>query len=69
MTLMGLGAHLSTGAANDPQAFMAWSSSEEGKEFMTRSSGKWADASIASGTPEPEAREAAGRTTAFYTGG
>src|SRR6187551_453237 len=31
MTLMGLDRHLASGAANDPQAFMAWCGSDEGK--------------------------------------
>src|SRR5215510_12705170 len=41
MTLMGLDRHLATGAPNDPQAFMAWVGSPEGKDFVTRSSNGW----------------------------
>jgi uncharacterized protein YndB with AHSA1/START domain len=68
MTLMGLDRHLATGAANDPQAFMAWVGSSEGKDFVTRSSNDWCRASIDSGTEENAAKAAAQRTTAFYTG-
>jgi uncharacterized protein YndB with AHSA1/START domain len=68
LALMGLGLHLASGAANDPEAFAAWVGSPEGVDFVTRSSGGWADASIAAGTDEAEARAAGERTTAFYTG-
>jgi uncharacterized protein YndB with AHSA1/START domain len=68
MALMGLGQHLATGAPADRQAAMAWMVSEEGKDFMRRSSEDWCRASIAAGTDEAAARAAAGRTTAAYTG-
>lgn len=68
LTLMGLGRHLSTGAAVDPKEAATWPTSEEGKDFVGRSSGEWGQASISAGTDEASARTAAGRTTAFYTG-
>ena len=68
LALMGLGLHLATGEANDPAKFVAWTASREGVAFVTRSSRGWADASIAAGTDESEARAAEERTTAFYTG-
>jgi len=68
MTLMGLDRHLASGAAIDPQQFMAWLGSPEGKEFVGRSSADWGRASIAAGTEEAAASAAARRTTAFYTG-
>jgi uncharacterized protein YndB with AHSA1/START domain len=68
LALLGLGLHLATGAPNDPAAFAAWAGSPSGVEFVTRSSRGWADASIAAGTGESEARAAQERTTAFYTG-
>jgi len=68
LTMLGLGRHLETGAAVDPKQAMEWPATEDGKEFVSRSSEGWCRASIAAGTPEPAAREAAGRTTAFYTG-
>jgi uncharacterized protein YndB with AHSA1/START domain len=68
MTLMGLDRHLESGEANDPQAFMAWCGSDEGKSFIHRSSDDWRRASVEAGTQERAAHDAARRTTAFYTG-
>jgi uncharacterized protein YndB with AHSA1/START domain len=68
LALLGLGQHLRTGEPNDADAFQAWTTSPEGADFVARSSRDWADASIAAGTAEDEARAAEGRTTAFYTG-
>ena len=68
LTLVGLSRHLATGADNDAEEFMAWVGSPEGHGFIARSGRGWADASIAAGDPEPEARAAEQRTTAFYTG-
>jgi len=68
LALMGLGRHLETGAAADPQAAMAWMGSPEGKDFMRRASDGWCRASIASGTDATAAQAGAARTTAFYTG-
>lgn len=65
---LGLATHLSTGAAVDPGETMEWMVSEEGKRFLALSSGAWCDASIAFGTDPEQARAAADRTTAFYTG-
>ena len=69
LSLIGLSLHLSSGAAVDPAAVMAWSVSAEGKQFMTLSSERWCEANIAAGTDPATARAAAGRTTAAYTGG
>lgn len=67
--LMGLGQHLASGGEPvDPAAFAAWSTSDDGRRFMTLASEHWAEASIAAGTVEADARAAAQRTTAFYTG-
>jgi len=68
MTLMGLDLHLVSGAPVDTQKAMAWLGSPEGKDLIARSSNDWCRASIASGTDEAEAKAAARRTTAFYTG-
>jgi len=65
--LMGLATHLMSGKSVDPQEFVAWSASEEGKQFVSLSSQKWCDASVAAGTDRAEAQAAADRTTAFYT--
>lgn len=66
--MLGLATHLSTGSAVDPQDSAAWTASDEGKRFMSLSSQRWCDASIAAGTDEAGAQAAAARTTAFYTG-
>ncbi|HXW15906.1 MAG TPA: SRPBCC family protein [Terriglobia bacterium] len=68
LALLGLSLHLSTGAAVDPKEAAAWTLSAEGKEFVRRSSDEWGRASIAAGTEEGAARDAASRTTAFYCG-
>jgi len=68
LAIMGLGRHLSTGAEVDPKEAAAWPASEEGKDFMRRSSEEWGRASIAAGTDAAAARDAASRTTAFYRG-
>lgn len=67
MGLMGLATHLSSGHAVDPQESAAWAGSGPGKQFMSLSSQRWCEASIAAGTDDAEARAAAGRTTAAYT--
>ncbi|MDO8210294.1 SRPBCC family protein [Conexibacter sp. CPCC 206217] len=67
--LIGLSLHLaSAGEQVDPAAVAAWSSSPEGRRFMTLSSEAWRDASIAAGADPAAAHAAAERTTAFYTG-
>lgn len=66
--LYGLGLHLATGASVDAAEAEAWSTSPEGGAFLTAASDDWCRASVAAGTPEAEARPAADRTTAFYTG-
>jgi uncharacterized protein YndB with AHSA1/START domain len=68
LTLSGLARHLAYGASADPVEAAAWSVSEEGRRFMTLSSQAWCDASIAAGTDSADARAAAARTTAAYTG-
>jgi uncharacterized protein YndB with AHSA1/START domain len=67
LALFGLAQHLATGAANDAQAFQAWTATAAGNDFIARSSRGWADASVAAGTAEAEARSAEERTTGFYT--
>jgi len=67
LTLVGLTLHLTSGAPVDQAEAMAWTTSEEGRRFMTLSSERWADADIAGGEDEPTARAAADRTTAAYT--
>jgi uncharacterized protein YndB with AHSA1/START domain len=66
--LVGLARYLETGQAVDPAAAMAWVASDEGRDFVRRSSEGWCRASIAGGTDPDAALAAATRTTAFYTG-
>jgi hypothetical protein len=47
---------------------MAWLGSDDGKQFVHRSSDDWRRASVAAGTDEAAASAAAARTTAAYTG-
>jgi len=66
--LLGLGLHLASGEAVNPEEVAAWSASDEGRRFMALSSQAWYDASVAAGTDPVAAAEAAARTTAAYTG-
>ncbi len=68
LTLMGLAEHLKSLAEVSPENAHEWLASQEGLAFMGKSSTAWRDASIEAGTPEPDARAAADRTTGFYTG-
>jgi uncharacterized protein YndB with AHSA1/START domain len=64
LALTGIAFHL----ADVPNPGEEWTLQPDGREFAQASSRAWADASIAAGTPEHDARAAGGRTTAFYTG-
>ena len=67
--LHGLALHLETGKPVDQKETFAWLASDEGKRFIAALSDDWCRASIAFGTPASAAKEAAARTTAFYTAG
>jgi uncharacterized protein YndB with AHSA1/START domain len=68
LALIGLGRYLASGVAVDRREFEAWSASEEGKDFVQRSSEDWCNASIRAGTDQMAAKAAAARTAAFYRG-
>jgi hypothetical protein len=68
LALIGLLLHTNDAGTVDPAAVEAWSVSEDGRRFVTRSSEGWRDASIAAGADPAEARAAADRTTAAYRG-
>lgn len=68
LALLGLGLHLDSGTAVDPQEAMAWTISEPGKAFVTACSDGWTEAAVAGGEDETAARAAGAATTAFYTG-
>ena len=64
----GLSAYLEMGRQIPLEEGEMWFVSPEGRAFSSGSSARWADASIAAGTPEAEARTAETATTAFYQG-
>jgi hypothetical protein len=56
--------HLAGGAERpDREAVEAWQAFDDGRQFVTLSSERWAEASIAAGTDAAEAQAAAARTT------
>jgi uncharacterized protein YndB with AHSA1/START domain len=69
LALTGFSQHIETGEKVDAAAAMAWAASDEGRQYITASSQRWCEASIAFGTDPAAAQAAAERTTAFYTGG
>ncbi|GAB3466198.1 SRPBCC family protein [Streptomonospora sediminis] len=68
MALMGLAMHLGSGAAVDRDRVEEWMGTADGTRFVELSSDRWRQASVESGNDEREARAAAERTAAFYTG-
>ncbi|MET9907656.1 SRPBCC family protein [Streptomyces sp. NPDC006476] len=69
LMVRGLSLHLGSGGAPvDPEKFMGWMGSDEGRRFMTDSSEAWYAANLAGGEDEKTARAAADRTIAAYTG-
>jgi uncharacterized protein YndB with AHSA1/START domain len=65
---IGLATHLATGGTVDPAEAAAWTASPAGVAFQQGASAAWCRADIASGTPEDQARAAAARCLAAYTG-
>ncbi|MEY8040623.1 SRPBCC family protein [Saccharopolyspora cebuensis] len=63
--LLNLGLHLA-GAQIQPEE--EWAATEPGLRFMRLSSARWGEADIAAGAGPEQARAAAERTAAFYTG-
>ena len=68
MGLYGLANHIVTGGESVTEEGLAWMGSPEGKSFMRQSGEGWYGADVAGGAPEAEARAAADRTIAAYTG-
>ena len=62
--LLGLELHLTGGSVDDP---IAWQLSDEGRDFNTRSSIAWGEASRAAGADEASVARTVANTTAFYT--
>ena len=68
LALHGLSLHLGSGEPVDPAAHEAWSTSEEGKDFIRASSEGWVAADVADGADPGDAQARGDRTTAFYLG-
>jgi uncharacterized protein YndB with AHSA1/START domain len=68
MGMLGLAQHLTPGQGLESADGAAWAASDEGRRFMTLSSERWREASVASGTDPAQAQAAADRTIAAYTG-
>ena len=70
LALMGLALYFATppGQPFDRAAAAAWPASDDGKDFIRRSSEDWCRASIKAGTDEAAARRAQANTTSFYCG-
>ncbi|WP_434739885.1 SRPBCC family protein [Micromonospora sp. SH-82] len=66
--LLGLALHLASGAGMDPAEGAVWAGTEEGRRFMTLASERWYAVAVAAGADPEQARAAADRTAAFYTG-
>jgi uncharacterized protein YndB with AHSA1/START domain len=61
--LLGLALHLAGGSVGDP---IAWQMSEEGREFATRGSVAWGEASRVAGADDETVARNVTNTTAFY---
>jgi uncharacterized protein YndB with AHSA1/START domain len=68
LALMGLGRHIDTGQAVDPQTAVSFPVSPEGRNFIRSAAESWADAAIADGEEKEDAWRAASNTVGFYTG-
>jgi uncharacterized protein YndB with AHSA1/START domain len=66
--LMGLGLHLESGEAVDPQEGVAWMASDNAKAFYRACSEDWRRAAVEAGEDEASAAARAAATTAAYTG-
>ncbi|HLR95335.1 MAG TPA: SRPBCC family protein [Jiangellaceae bacterium] len=66
LAFLGMAIHITTGA-DAPAESTDWVQTEEYRQFVAGSSHRWADAAIAAGVPELDARAAEERTTGFYT--
>ncbi|WP_109530693.1 MULTISPECIES: SRPBCC family protein [Nocardia] len=67
LALMGLGLHLSTGAAVDHAAAAEFHTTPEGITFIRTCASGWADAAIGDGDDPTDAHTAAEQTIVFYT--
>lgn len=68
LALIGLQEHFAQTPALTPEQATEWHTTAEGRTFIRQSSKAWGEADVDSGTEPAEARAAAERTRAFYTG-
>lgn len=68
LALVGLGEHIFGAADVDPKEAELWPTTTNGTQWVEHCSEAWSRASIASGTADAAAQDAAKRTFAFYTG-
>ena len=68
LSFLGLALHLETGETIDQGESAEWMGSDEGKRFMRRSAGLWAEAHKEAGEAPEVADAMAARTAAGYTG-
>lgn len=68
LTFLGLAMYLDGSIMTEASEREAWPTTPEGKAFVRGISDGWAQASITAGTAAANAKAAADRTTAFYTG-
>ena len=65
--LMGLDAHLASGASVDPSEAMTFPFTDEGRAFYRAAADGWTDAAIAAGEDADAMRAAGEGAFAFYT--
>jgi uncharacterized protein YndB with AHSA1/START domain len=68
MTLLGLSLHLQGGSLGSAEEAAAWAASGDGHSFMRSSGAGWHAADVAGGEAPAQARGAADRAIAAYTG-
>ena len=66
--VLGLAIHLSTGESIDPSFGQQWTSTEDGRRFLTLSGEEWYSANVASGEDPAVARASADRCIKAYLG-
>ncbi|MFN8074438.1 MAG: SRPBCC domain-containing protein [Kineosporiaceae bacterium] len=66
--LVGLGVHVDTRAAVDPQEAMAWMGSPDGVAFTEGAAAAWRDADVVGGTGVADAARRIAHTLAVYRG-
>jgi hypothetical protein len=66
--VLGLAIHLSTGESVDPSVGQQWTTTEDGRRFLTLSSEAWYAANVSAGADPAVARESADRCLKAYLG-